>query len=82
MFAEEDYVTLMIHIFHFPSCYFNNCSAPDIFSVCVCICHEASLLLNVCRPPTSTLCFLTDFHRDKWIYVHKGSTKEVTKPLV
>lgn len=22
--------------------------------------------------------FIADFHRDKWIYVHKGSTKEVS----
>ncbi len=28
-----------------------------------------------------TYFFIADFHKDKWIYVHKGSTKEV-RPVI
>lgn len=49
--------------------------------------HYFTLQTNTSNKKTSSyskkrkhhvLFFIADFHRDKWIYVHKGSTKEVS----
>lgn len=70
---------IMLFIINFPSfqCFDNHftsveCDSSQSFSAA-----KMRQAANI-----NTFRFLVDFHREKWIYVHKGSTKEVRNHVI